>query len=141
MQLSQVIAIAKQAGFSGTGLITAVAIAIAESALNSNATGDVNLQTSKWGPSVGLWQIRTLKPAYLPLEPIRDITKLYDPLNNAKAAYTISKGGTDFSPWSTFISQQYLNFTDQVNHAAQFVSDHGSELLLFAAIAAYFILN
>jgi len=139
MTIGEVITIAKKAGFTGNGLITAVAIAMAESALNPQATGDVNLQTAKWGPSVGLWQIRTLTPAYLYLEPIRNINKLYDPLENAKAAFAISKGGTDFGPWSTFVYQQYKNFTDQVNNAAQFVSDNKGSLSIIAIAALIYL--
>lgn len=141
MTLSEVIAIARKAGFTGSGLVTAVAIAMAESALNANATGDVNIQTDKWGPSVGLWQIRTLKPAYLHMEPIRNIATLYDPYMNAKAAFQISKGGTDFTPWSTFIYNQYKNFTAQVSTAAQFVSDNKGTLTLVALIAAIYFLS
>lgn len=99
--------VAYQAGFRGSALVMAIAIAGAESTFNSDATGDVALQDQKWGPSVGLWQIRTLKPAYLSLEPIRDVTKLYDPLENAKAAYAISKKGTNWRPWSTFLNKDY----------------------------------
>lgn len=141
MTLSEVISIARAAGFTGNGLITAVAIAIAESALNSNATGDVNIQTNKWGPSIGLWQIRSLKPEYLYLEPIRNAATLYDPLTNAKAAFAISKGGTDFSPWSTFIYNQYKNFTTQVGQAAQFVNDNSGTLTLVAIAAAIYLLS
>ena len=141
MNIAEVISIAKQAGFTGTGLITAVAIAIAESSLNANATGDVDLQTDKWGPSVGLWQIRTLKPAYLYMEPVRNIATLYNPLENAKAAFQISKGGSNFGPWSTYVNNTYRKFTDAVTAAAQFVGEHKSELIILAVIAAYFILN
>lgn len=99
-----------KAGFRGAALITAVAIAGAESTFNPNALGDVALQNSEWGPSLGLWQIRSLNPAFLHLEPIRDADKLYDPYFNAKAAFQISKKGTDFSPWSTFMNDAYQNY-------------------------------
>lgn len=142
MTIGEVISVARKAGFTGTGLITAVAIAIAESSLNANATGDVNIQTEKWGPSVGLWQIRTLKPAYLSLEPIRNINTLYDPYQNAKAAFAISKGGTNFGPWSTYINNAYKAYTNGVAQAAEFVSDNKGTLTLVALIvAAYFILK
>ena len=117
MNLNEVITIAQAAGFRGLGLVRSVAIAIAESSLNQNAVGDISLQTEKWGPSVGLWQIRTLKPAYLHLEPVRDYTKLFNPLENAKAAYQISKGGTDFSAWSTYVNNSYAKYIANVEKA------------------------
>jgi len=138
MTIGETISIAKAAGFTGTGLIKAVAIAIAESALNPDATGDEHLQTIKWGPSVGLWQIRTLKPAYLYMEPIRNIATLYNPQQNAIAAFAISKGGTDFSPWSTYTSDAYKKFTDSVSGALQYVSENKFPIMLIAATAALY---
>lgn len=117
MSISEVITIAKAAGFQGVGVPVAVAIAMAESSLNQNAVGDVYLQTVKWGPSVGLWQIRSLKPAYLHLEPIRNYSNLFDPAYNAKAAFAISKGGTDFSAWSTYVNNSYAKYIANVEKA------------------------
>ena len=135
MSISEVITIAKAAGFQGVGVPVAVAIAMAESSLNQNAVGDVYLQTVKWGPSVGLWQIRSLKPAYLHLEPIRNYSNLFDPAYNAKAAFAISKGGTDFSPWSTYLDKKYLKYLDAVKQAAPAAA---GSLVIIAAII-YFL--
>ena len=49
------------AGFSKSAAITMTAISLAESGGNPSILGDQGLQTSTWGPSYGLFQIRTLK--------------------------------------------------------------------------------
>lgn len=115
---------AQRAGFTGAALLITTAIAGAESSFDPNAKGDVNLQTDKWGPSVGLWQIRSLKnPSIYPYpDNLRDASKLTDPDYNAKAAYAISKQGTDFSPWSTFVNnayQSWLNIVEQITSLQQ----------------------
>lgn len=136
--LPQVYAAAKQAGFTGPALVTAIAIAAAESGFDPGATGDQTLANSKWGNSIGLWQIRSLQPGSLYLEPIRDPKYLYDPLYNAKAAYQISKGGTDFTPWSTFVNkayQQYLNLASEVPAATFPIAG------LLLLVAAFFLLS
>jgi hypothetical protein len=85
------------------------AIAQAESSNEDTARGDLGIQTSVWGPSYGLFQIRTLKQKTGTGDD-RDIAALTDPARQAKAAYNISKGGTDFSPWSTFTNGAYQKF-------------------------------
>lgn len=131
--------VAYQAGFRGSNLVIAVAIAGAESTFNPKATGDLAIQDAKWGPSVGLWQIRTLKPGSLHLEPIRDIRDLYDPLKNAQAAFAISKGGTNFKPWSTYINNAYQHYQDLATEATVAFEDIKKKtpmiLLLIALIA------
>jgi hypothetical protein len=88
-----------QAGFSGEGLRTAYAIAKRESggsptAFNGNAaTGD---------KSYGLFQINMLGsmgPARRAQFGIASNDALFDPAVNAKAAFQMSKGGTDFGAW------------------------------------------
>lgn len=107
--------LAYNAGFRGDALVTAVAIASAESSYNPDAVGDVSLQDEKWGPSVGLWQIRTLKnPSDYSgsVDEGRDINLIGGASNaqaNANLAYQLSKGGTDFRPWSTFTANTYKN--------------------------------
>ena len=118
---------AYNAGFRGDALLTATAIAGAESSYNPGAVGDVGLQNDKWGPSVGLWQIRTLNDpsAYSgSVDELRDINGIggsSNVQNNANAAYAISNNGTNFRPWSTFTENtwkksQYLDpATEAVN--------------------------
>lgn len=82
--------VAQEAGFSGRSLVVAVAIAMAESSCNPTATN----ANSNSSVDYGLWQINTVHG--LP------VSCLFDPLCNAKAAYDISSGGTNFYPWCTY---------------------------------------
>jgi hypothetical protein len=102
--------ILRQAGFSDQGAVTMTAIAGAESEDDPAAIGDRGLVDAVWGPSVGLFQVRTLK-AQTGSGTVRDINALAgDELDQARAAYVISKGGTDFSPWTTFRTGAYRKF-------------------------------
>jgi hypothetical protein len=71
----------------------AAAIAKAESNGDPAAVGDLQL-----GVSHGLWQIN------LRWHPEYKGVNLFDPDENARAAYEISRGGTYWKPWSTFNS-------------------------------------
>lgn len=82
-------------------LQAAIAIAMAESGGNPNAEGDKTLQNATWGPSIGLWQIRSLK-AESGKGTVRDGTRLKDPTFNAKSMASISRNGVDWGPWSTW---------------------------------------
>jgi hypothetical protein len=88
-------------GFSQQAAITAVAIAIRESSGNSDAVGDVSLETATWGPSIGLFQIRSLN-SEKGKGTERDEIANKDPVTNAKHAYSISGGGVNWKPWSTY---------------------------------------
>lgn len=106
MQASDVASYASEAGFTGDALVTIVAIAGRESGFNENAVGDVGIETAVWGPSVGLYQIRTLK-AQTGTGSDRDINALMpggkgDPKRQSIAAWAISANGTNFNPWSTY---------------------------------------
>lgn len=81
---------AHNAGFSGESLVTAVAVALAESSCRPDAT-NVNTNGSI---DEGLWQINTIH-GYP-----RSCT--FDPQCNANAAYQISSGGSNFYPWCTY---------------------------------------
>lgn len=99
-----------QAGFTGDALVTMVAIARGESGWNPGAQGDTSITTGTWGPSIGLSQIRSLN-AQAGTGGWRDPQRLADPLFNARAAYAISNGGTNFQPWTVYsadIYQQYV---------------------------------
>jgi hypothetical protein len=84
----QIAAVAKAAGFSGQALVTAVAVAIAES---SGRTQVVN-----YLGCVGLWQI------YQKMHPKWSTAQLKDPAINAQAAFSISNGGKNWGPWTTY---------------------------------------
>lgn len=107
---------ASNAGFSGVDLVTAVAIAYAESSGNPNAVGDVNL-----GRSIGLWQIN------LAAHPEYSENELYDPQTNANAAFDIySAAGNSFSPWTTFKTGAYSQYEDAAQaQSADYEDDNG----------------
>lgn len=89
-----VLALATQAGFPDPKM--AAAIAYAESAGIVNA-----LARTAREYSVGLWQVNTKVHPYTPAQ-------MADPRQNAAAAFKISKGGRDWTPWATFTNGKYL---------------------------------
>lgn len=89
----QIVAIAEAAGFTGDGLINAVAVCLAESGGRPAVTNTVG---NSAGTDQGLWQINSY---YHPEWPAPAI---FDPATNAAAAFKISSGGTNWQPWSTF---------------------------------------
>jgi hypothetical protein len=93
---AQIQAYAAAAGFSGADLVTAVAIALAES------SGD----PAAYNPegSVGLWQI------YLPMHPEFAGMNLLDPQTNANAAFSVYSAARGFRPWTTFGSGAYQKY-------------------------------
>lgn len=91
-----------QAGITDTRkLAEAIAIAQAESGLNTTAKGDTTLTNATWGPSIGLWQIRSLN-AERGKGTTRDETKLSDPAFNARSMASISQNGNNWGPWSVW---------------------------------------
>lgn len=97
---------ARNAGFSGADLITAVAIALAESKGGDPRAYNPETAASGGTPegkgSYGLWQI------YLKVHPEFEGWNLFDPASNAIAAYKVyHTAGDSFRPWSTFKFGQY----------------------------------
>lgn len=101
-----------QAGFAGHALDIALGVSFAESEGYSDAIGDTTLVNDKWGPSIGLFQVRSLKYPHIwgPADSYREVFALRNPYYNAVAAYAISKGGTDWQPWSVYRSEAYLRY-------------------------------
>lgn len=118
---AQIAAYAYQAGFRGQALVTAVAIALAESGGKVNAIGDQHLANNKWGWSIGLWQIRSLI-ADRGTGRARDATRLRDPAFNARAAFEISNGGTNWTPWTVYKTGAYKRYLSQAQAAAASVA-------------------
>jgi murein DD-endopeptidase MepM/ murein hydrolase activator NlpD len=88
------------AGFSGQALNIIVAIAQAESSLNTQAqhtNGDGSMDR-------GIVQINSR------YHPEVSAACAFDPACAFQAAYKISSRGTNFSPWATFTSGAYLRF-------------------------------
>lgn len=94
--------LAAQAGFQGSDIQTAAAIAQAESSGNPGAVGDLNITP---GGSIGLWQVN------LAAHPNFTAGQLVDPLTNAQAAYAIYKAaGYKFTPWTTFKTGAFAQY-------------------------------
>ncbi|MEV6609882.1 hypothetical protein [Kutzneria sp. NPDC051319] len=112
------------AGFRGDSLTTAVAVALAESHGETGIHGDVNLQTGTWGPSVGLWQIRSLNPGHgtAAEQALRNAQANADPATNARHAYAISRQGNNFRPWSTYTNGAYRGYLNQARTASRQVT-------------------
>ncbi|GAA2844303.1 hypothetical protein [Crossiella cryophila] len=115
---------AYDAGFRGDQLNTAVAVALAESSGRPGAQGDLTLQNATWGPSVGLWQIRSLNPGRgTALEQTqRDRVANLDPATNATNAFAISNNGNNFGAWSTFTNGDYQRYLDRARTASGLVT-------------------
>jgi hypothetical protein len=102
-------------GFPESTLDVAQAVAQAESQCYEDAVGDITLVTAKFGPSVGLFQIRSLRSpqSFGASDRPRIAFALRNRFYNASAALTISKGGTDWSAWSTFANGSHTPFLGQ----------------------------
>lgn len=107
LSAAEVARLAIDAGFSGGAATTAVAIAMAESGGDTSARGDTTITNAKWGPSIGLWQIRSLN-AERGSGGQRDEIANLNPATNARHAFAISNGGTSWRAWSTYTSGAYL---------------------------------
>lgn len=100
--------LAHAAGWRGQDLTVAVAVALAESGGRPDAVGDRGLVTATWGPSVGLWQIRSLN-AEKGKGTTRDELANADPATNARHAHQIwsSQG---WGAWTVHTTRRYLLF-------------------------------
>jgi hypothetical protein len=70
----------------------------------SDAVGDLALIDEKYGPSIGLGQVRALRNPRIwgTADRFRVARLLRDPWFNAVACFWISKNGTDFTPWTMY---------------------------------------
>lgn len=99
-----------KAGFTGAGLATAEGVATAESGGNARAH---NPNAATGDNSYGLFQINMLGamgPARRAQYGLASNEALFDPLTNAKVAFSMSRGGTSWGPWTTFTSGKYRQF-------------------------------
>lgn len=105
--------ILRNAGFSGASLNTAYAVAMAESGGNAKA---FNGNAGTGDKSYGLFQINMLGgmgPERRKAYGLSSDADLYDAQRNAQIAYKMSKGGTDWSPWSTYKRGDYKKYLGQ----------------------------
>jgi hypothetical protein len=106
LNAAQVYTLAHNAGFDAATSAIMVGISSAESeGFQTDILGDVDLEDATWGPSVGLWQIRSLKAQTGTGGP-RDVTRLTDPVFNAQSAYSIYKG-QGLKAWTTYTDGAY----------------------------------
>ena len=102
-------------GFPEDSLDVAQAVAQAESQMYEDAVGDLTLATAKYGPSIGLFQVRSLRSpqSFTGSDRYRLAFALRDRFWNAQAALSISKGGTDWSAWATYGGGQHVQYLGQ----------------------------
>ncbi|MFI7675636.1 transglycosylase SLT domain-containing protein [Actinophytocola sp. NPDC049390] len=107
---AQIAEYAHDAGFRGQDLTVAVAVAMAESGGDTRAHNPVPPDDS-----YGLWQINmigSLGPARRDQFDLDSDRELFDPEENARAAWAISGHGDSFRPWTTYTSGAYKKFLD-----------------------------
>jgi len=108
-------------GFRGKSLQTAFAVALAESGGRARAVGDENIQDKTYGPSIGPFQIRSLKDPkkFGESGQWRDPKRLFDPSFNIKAAWNISNQGKNWKAWSAYSNGSFSKFLDDAESAAK----------------------
>jgi hypothetical protein len=123
----QIYALARRAGCAPDGAATMTAISLAES------EGDPRAHNPVGEDSRGLWQINAAAhPEFARVD-------LYDPAQNARAAYAVSGGCADISPWTTTHldrSAPYLVHREQAQAAAVAYGD-GAGRGMWAGSAGY----
>ncbi len=96
------------AGFRDDSLVTAVAVALAESGCDPSA---VSPRNSDGSVDRGLWQINSVHiPPYT-------VDCLLDAQCNAGAAWDISGQGSTWQPWTTYNNGAYRQFLDEARAA------------------------
>ncbi|MFN8075916.1 MAG: transglycosylase SLT domain-containing protein [Kineosporiaceae bacterium] len=106
----QIYAYALEAGFDPHSATTMTAIAMAESRGNSDA------HATHGEDSRGLWQVNARAHPELARR-----FDLWDPADNARAAFEVSRGGHDVSPWTTThggTRASYVRFRSDAQAAA-----------------------
>lgn len=93
------------AGFSGASIATMTAIALIESALNTQGPDNINTDGSR---DRGLFQINNK------WHPEVSDTCAYDPVCSSAAAFRISQQGQNFAPWATYTNGAYLTFLPDI---------------------------
>jgi hypothetical protein len=111
---SAVAKLAKTAGVacSGDRIAIAVAVAKAESGFRPDAT---NTAGNAHGIDRGLWQVNSY------WHPEVSATCALSPSCNARAMYNISKRGTYWKPWWTYVNGKHLPYMSQARSAQRAV--------------------
>ena len=105
-----------RAGARGNQLITLAAITEGESNRRIAAIGDVDMQTGVYGPSVGIWQIRTLK-ADTGKGTTRDAVRAATLDGGARSAIELwdqaqARGQDPGSPWTCYQLGNHRSFVE-----------------------------
>src|SRR3954469_24116852 len=101
----QVASYAKGAGFTGDDVAIAVAVALAESGGRTEAHN-----ATPPDDSYGLWQVNmlgSLGPERRAAVDLVSDAELFDPAVTARAAWSISRHGGSWRPWSTYTGGAY----------------------------------
>lgn len=122
LSIPDALANAEAAGFQGNALLTVVAIAMAESGLNTDA---VNVNADQWqSRDRGILQINDH------WHPEVSDTCAFDPVCSFRSGWTISASGTDFSPWTTYTTGIYTAHIAAVQASLPPQPDATASLLL-----------
>lgn len=104
----QIASLLKEAGWPADEIPRAIAIVIGESGGRPGAIGDQHLENGTWGPSVGLFQIRSLR-SEKGKGTTRDQIANMNPLTNARHALTIRKS-QGLTAWTVYNTGAYLQY-------------------------------
>lgn len=118
---AQIAEYAHDAGFRGQDLTVAVAVALAESGGDPKAHN-----ATPPDDSYGLWQInmyRGLGPERRDQFDLDSNRELFDPEENARAAWEISGRGDSFGPWSTYTNGAYKQYLDEARRGVRNMDD------------------
>lgn len=107
LSASQIAGYAKNSGVPPNQVATATAIALVE----SGGQTDVTNHNTDGSTDFGVWQINSVHKDLLNGKDWRD------PAQNAAMMFAISKGGTNWTPWSVYKSGKYLTKMPQAQSA------------------------
>lgn len=105
---SQIAAAVKSAGFPESAWVTAIAVALAESGGNSDATNSNSNRSTDYG----LFQINSVHSDLL------NGANWRDPVENARMALAVSSNGTNWKPWVAYTTGRHLPFLARARKAA-----------------------
>jgi hypothetical protein len=105
---TQIAQYARNAGLHGNGLVISIAVALAESQGWSQAV----LINTDCSHDRGVWQISNR------WHPEVSDGQAFDPAGCARAAYNISSGGSNWSPWTTYNNGAYWQYMGRAQSAA-----------------------
>jgi len=105
----QIARTARSGGFSGNGWVISVAVALAESSGWTRAVL-INTDCSR---DRGLWQINSFWHSEV------SDAAAFDPVSAARASFTISSSGNNWTPWVTFNNGAYQQYMARAQAAVR----------------------